>query len=72
VVISVNSKAPMTSGSQPPCMIFSRFAPRKATSIDRNSTVIVAATGSGHRHRSVMITCSRMAVITIVRVTAIP
>ena len=72
VVIIVKSTVPMTSGSHPPWATFNRFAPRNARSIDRNTPVTSSAAPSGHFQRSVAITCSSTAVITIVSVTAMP
>ena len=72
VVISVKTSAATPSGSQPPRTTFRRLAPISATSITRNVVVMATATSGGHFQRSVITTCSSMAVITIVIVTAMP
>jgi hypothetical protein len=72
VVMSVNSSEPITSGSHPPWVIFSAFAPKNARSMNRKMPVTTAATAGCQPHRSVATTWSSAAVMTIVSVTAMP
>src|SRR5688572_4638845 len=66
VVIKVKTSAATPSGSQPPRVTLSRLAPISATSISRNVVVMAAARSGGHFQRSVITTCSSIAVMTIV------
>src|SRR5262245_11777207 len=72
VVINVKSSAPITSGSQPPCRTFTRFAPKSEMSTARKTTATQMTTHLGHFHRSTATTESNIVVMTIVPVTAMP
>ena len=62
----------MTNGSHPPWATFNAFAPKNARSTVRKMPVTTNATAGGQCHRSVATTCKSTAVITIVKVTAMP
>ena len=72
VVIIVKSSAPITRGSQPPCRIFTRLAPKSEISTARKISATPITAGFGHFHRSMATTDSNSVVMTIVPVTAIP
>ena len=72
VIITTMIMAPIKSGTQPPCNTLSRLAPRKVRSISRKGTIKAAAAQSGHFQYFHTTISARIAVTTIVPVTAIP
>jgi hypothetical protein len=72
VVMPVKIAPAITSGSHPPCAIFSRFAPRNARSMNKNVPATAIAPAAGQPHRLCATTPSSTVVIAIVMVTAMP
>ena len=64
--------APTASGNHPPCAIFTRLAPRKASSIIRKNAASDPATGRLTPHEPRATRYASMVVITIVNETAMP
>jgi hypothetical protein len=67
-----NTSVAITSGTQPPCRTFNRFAPKNARSIVMKTAVITPAVQRLQCHTCRATTYARIVVIPIVAVTAIP